>query len=181
MAASPDIFALSDADPSQARESFRTVADVLFTQLPHAEIEHVGSTAVPGCLTKGDIDVLVRVTRPDFGASMLALDQMLTRSTRNERTDEYAEYDYAFDGIAASVQLVVAGSGLDNHFHGLKAILTSDEEALAKFNVLKTRCAGGSMTAYRGAKANLIESFLKAHPSLSVDPTHIALRPGIYE
>ena len=29
--------------------------------LPGVEIEHVGSTAIPGALTKGDLDLLVRV------------------------------------------------------------------------------------------------------------------------
>ena len=29
--------------------------------LPTAEIEHIGATAIPGALTKGDLDVMVRV------------------------------------------------------------------------------------------------------------------------
>jgi GrpB-like predicted nucleotidyltransferase (UPF0157 family) len=35
--------------------------------LPNAEIEHVGATSVPGALTKGDVDLLVRVEPGLFG------------------------------------------------------------------------------------------------------------------
>ena len=34
--------------------------------LPGARIEHVGSTAVPGSLTKGDLDICVIVDRAEF-------------------------------------------------------------------------------------------------------------------
>jgi GrpB-like predicted nucleotidyltransferase (UPF0157 family) len=181
MAADLEVLTLSDAAPSQAQQSFRAIASVLSTQLPYAEIEHVGSTAVPGCLTKGDLDVLVRVTRPDFQGSMLALDGLLTRSTRNEQTDEYAEYDYSVDGVSASVQLVVAGGSLDDRFHRLKAILRSDTEALATYNSLKAQCDGGSMTAYRRAKANLIDSFLGTDSPVSDGSDQLVLRPGVHE
>jgi GrpB-like predicted nucleotidyltransferase (UPF0157 family) len=43
------------------------------TLLPAAEIEHVGATAVPGALTKGDVDLLVRVPERDFVEAVLLL------------------------------------------------------------------------------------------------------------
>lgn len=36
------------------------------TQVPGAVIEHIGATSVPGALTKGDLDLLVRVTAKEF-------------------------------------------------------------------------------------------------------------------
>lgn len=174
------VLTLSDSAPSLALQSFVVIAAALFAQLPYAEIEHVGSTAVPGCLTKGDLDVLVRVSTADFQRATHALDALVTRSTRNEPTDQYVEYDYSADGVSASVQLVVAGSELDERFHRLKAVLKSAPEALAKYNSLKVRCDGLSMTAYRRAKERLIDSLLGAELASS-HSSGIVLEPGIYE
>lgn len=177
----PEVLSLADVVPAKARQAFRAVAAVLSARLPYAEIVHVGSTAVPGCLTKGDLDVLVRVDCDDFGRASLTLDDLLPRSPRNERTDDYGEYDYSADGASAAVQLVVAGSILDDRFRRLKAILTSDPQALDRYNALKLRCAGGSMAAYRDAKHQLIEALLLADTAAGRDRGRAALLPGIHE
>lgn len=41
--------------------------------VPDAEVEHVGATSVPGALTKGDLDVLVRVHPSQFSRSVAAM------------------------------------------------------------------------------------------------------------
>ena len=176
-----NVFTLSHRAPSQCRDSFRVIAGVLSAALPWAEVEHVGSTAVPECLTKGDLDVLVRVERPDFQRSGRILDELLVCSTRNARTDEYAEYDYAADTVSASVQLVVAGGSLDDHFHRLKAILTSDPAAREAYNSLKLRHDGRDMDAYRRAKKRLIDSLLVLDAASRDDSDGASLRPGIRE
>lgn len=177
----PHTLTLSDSASAQARRSFPVVAAVLFAGLPFAQIEHVGATAIPGCLTKGDLDVLVRVDAPDFQRAAVALDGLgLASSTRNERTDDYAEYDYSAGGVRASVQLVAAGSDLDDHFHRLKAILRARPEALAAYNALKTQHEGRSMSGYREAKGRLIDSLLARYPRGGV-PDDSPLAPGIHE
>lgn len=180
MAEKPEVFTLSRSASSHARSSFCVTAGVLSSALPHAEVEHVGSTAVPGCLTKGDLDVLVRVDRRDFQQSARVLDELLTPSTRNNRTDEYAEYDYALDGVSASVQLVAAGGSLDDHFHRLKAILKSDPEALEEYNSMKVLHDGWGMDAYRVAKERLIDSLLAADSATDAG-AGVAVVPGVYE
>jgi GrpB-like predicted nucleotidyltransferase (UPF0157 family) len=56
-------------------ERARTAAEALFEAVTRelepmlpasATVLHVGATAVPGCLTKGDLDIVVRVDRGDF-------------------------------------------------------------------------------------------------------------------
>ena len=176
-----DVFALSEVATARAQLAFATLAAQLFALLPNAEIEHVGATAVPGCLSKGDLDVVVRVARPEFDASVSVLDGVLRRSGRNAPTGEYVEYDAASEGIAASVQLLVAGSDLDDRFRRLKAMLLADRAALADYNELKVRCAGGSMSAYRQAKAELIDAMLAADEAPSDVTLCLTLRPGIHE
>lgn len=157
-----EVFTLSELDPARILRFYLSVARVLSTALPWAEVEHVGSTAVPGCLTKGDLDVLVRVGASDFDRSTQTLDRLLVPSRRNERTDEYAEYDYSRRDVTASVQLVLAGRDLDDHFRRLRAILTSDPKALDEYNAFKERHDGGDMEAYRNEKERLIDSLLNA-------------------
>jgi len=41
--------------------------------VPSATVEHVGATAVPGLLTKGDLDLLVRVPPGEVDAAIEAL------------------------------------------------------------------------------------------------------------
>jgi len=174
------VFALCEVATARAQLAFATLAADLIALLPHAEVEHVGATAVPGCLSKGDLDVLVRVARPQFDASASVLDGALRRSKRNASTAEYSEYDAAIADIAASVQLVVAGSELDDRFRRLKAILLADPVALAGYNELKMRCDGGSVSAYRQAKAALIDALLATAAPCDVTRCQ-TLKPGIYE
>jgi len=59
----------------------RTKAEALFARLEHrlrallptAAIEHVGSTSLPDGLTKGDLDVQVRVRAEDYADACRAL------------------------------------------------------------------------------------------------------------
>ena len=171
-------FVLSESGLPTARHCFAEVAAVIFAKLPYAEVEHVGGTAVPGCLTKGDIDVLVRVSRADFQQALTVLDDLLVRSTRNEPADDYVEYEYSAAAVATSVQLVAAG-GTHDDFHRLKAILKADPEALERFNAMKLRYDGRSMTEYRQAKAALVDSLLAA--SAVGEKGARAIKPGIYE
>lgn len=156
---------LIEGEPLAALRCFWEIAASLSARLPWAEIEHVGSTAVPGCLTKGDIDVLVRVDHGDFERSALVLDGLLVRSSRNAAAEDYVEYDYLSGAVAASVQLVVAGCWHDDRFHGLRAALLLDPAAVERYNDLKLRYVGRDMDGYRQAKSEFIESLLDADGS----------------
>lgn len=160
MSAEPELLILSTTPPEAAMHAFGVIAPRLSALLPYAEVEHVGSTAVPGCIGKGDVDVLVRVLATDFATAAAALDALLTRSVRNDANDSYVEYDWRQEGVAASVQLVVAGSFLDGRFHGLKRVLLSDPGAIERYNALKASCAGVSMDVYRERKRELIDELL---------------------
>ena len=69
----PDVFAEADA-------LFLEVEAQLRSAIPYAEIHHVGSTAIPGSFTKGDLDVLVRVPRSLFSAAEATLAEIFERN-----------------------------------------------------------------------------------------------------
>jgi GrpB-like predicted nucleotidyltransferase (UPF0157 family) len=154
-----ELLSLRD-DSASARRSFARIAADVSSILPGAEIEHVGATAVSGCLTKGDLDVLVRVTHQDFPLAMRTLDAVLRRGERNDPTSDYVEYDCGCAGCSASVQLVVAGCWHDRRFRQLKSVLESDAAALARYNELKRRHEGHALSDYGVAKSAFIDELL---------------------
>lgn len=59
-----------------APEVASRVAALIHARLPEVAVEHVGSTAVPGCAGKGVIDVLLRYPPDDLAAAREALDDL---------------------------------------------------------------------------------------------------------
>ena len=51
---------------ARAERLYQETAAELTKLVPGADIRHIGSTAVPGCLTKGDVDIVVRVKKQRF-------------------------------------------------------------------------------------------------------------------
>lgn len=153
-------FALS-SDFDLVEERMSSVESLISGLLPRAEVEQVGSTAIPGCLTKGDLDVVVRVAQEDFADGVSILDHVLHRSPRNCATADYVEYEFASDGQSTtSVQFVAVGSWHDRRFTGLKQALLSDDSLVNRYNDLKRLHTGSSADVYQAAKCAFIDSVL---------------------
>ena len=103
----PDRFHIA-AKPEYARAAaerlFAAVQQQLVAVLPKTcELLHIGATSVPGCLTKGDLDIVVRVERKDFQATEAALAARYARNSGSVRTNEFAAFeDDASTPISAS-------------------------------------------------------------------------------
>ncbi|MFE3575677.1 GrpB family protein [Lysinibacillus sp. NPDC059133] len=48
--------------------------------LPEADIQHVGSTAIPDSVTKGDLDIQVRVSAEQFSIAVELLSNLYDRN-----------------------------------------------------------------------------------------------------
>src|SRR4030095_4363123 len=103
-----------------------------------AEVLHTGATAVPGCLTKGDLDIVVRVDRVDFAASEALLADRFRRNTGSIRTDEFAAFEDPDRSPHLGVQLTVKGGALDD-FHRFAETLRQDPLLVRRYNDLKLR------------------------------------------
>lgn len=101
-----NIFIIREFPNDEIQRCFIDVVNYLRPNIPDAEITHVGSTAVPNCLTKGDIDIVVRVRKSEFINSMGILDKLFARSDRNTSTEDYVEYDFDGAELPVSIQLV---------------------------------------------------------------------------
>lgn len=130
--------------------------------VPGAEVEHVGATAVPGALTKGDVDVLVRVGEPEFPAAVEALSRHYAIHQPHNWTPELASL---IDPYAAEppvgIQLVVRGSQADRFFGPFRDALIGSEALLAEYNELKLQLDGLDYPRYTQLKGQFIERVLR--------------------
>ena len=145
-----------------AKRLFLEVQGRIQDVLPAAEIEHIGSTAIPGSLTKGDLDVLVRVDREGFRHADEILSRMFDRNSGSERSAVFSAFEDKSTSPDLGVQLTVAGSEVD-FFVTWKDQLLSDKELLAAYDALKTKHQGRFMSDYRAAKNQFIKSNLKVN------------------
>lgn len=158
-------FRLVDAEDARAAASslFETLHPALVAMLPAgADIRHIGSTAVPGCLTKGDLDIVVRVAAADFEAADGALASRYARNEGSIRTSEFSAFEDAASEPHLGIQLVVIGAPLDV-FHQFVEALRRSPQLVAEYNALKRRFDGVDMASYRAAKDAFVEQVLAAH------------------
>ena len=161
------------ADTEAAREA----ADRLYAEtiewlrpvLPEsAEIHHVGATAIPGCLTKGDLDMVVRVEASDFPAADRALDSRYARNTGSVRTECFSAFEQPESVPPLGIQLTAKGGAYD-FFHLFVARLLAEPALVACYNDLKRRFEGKPMEDYRAAKSDFIGHVL-GNPGNGIGP-----------
>lgn len=144
----------------RAEELFLIEQKRILRVVPNADIQHIGSTAIPGSLTKGDLDIQVRVKQKDFEKAQNSLSKMYKSNKGNPPTKTYASFKNDGAKIPLGVQLTVIGSKEDN-FTILRDILLSDKKHLKAYNSLKKRHQGKPMREYRKAKGKFVEKVLK--------------------
>lgn len=166
MRAEPEILRLSDpaVSAAAARRLFAQVRAELAAALPQeAEIEHVGATAVAGCLGKGDLDVAVRVPGGRFAACRTVLGRRYADNAGSVRTPDFAAFCDETAEPPLGIQLVALGSELDV-FVRFRDRLRAEPGLVGRYNALKRAHAGRSMSAYRAAKGDFIATVLAGPP-----------------
>ena len=134
--------------------------------LPAAEIEHVGSTAIPGALTKGDLDLLVRIPAVQFDAAVATLRGLYAVHQPENWTPTYASFaDAAAHDPPVGVQLAVAGSADDARFGPFRDALIAEPALLARYNALKRGLDGADYEHYTDVKGAFVERVLAAPAS----------------
>ena len=135
---------------------------VVLELVPGAEVEHVGATAVPGALTKGDVDLLVRVSEPEFPAAVEALSRRYAIHQPHNWTPTLASFiDPQAGELPVGIQLVVTGSEADRFFGPFRDALINSHTLLADYNELKLRLDGLEYERYTEQKGQFIERVLR--------------------
>ncbi len=146
----------------ETRAAFELHRQLVLVLLPEAEVEHVGSTAVPGALTKGDLDLVVRVDQAAFPTAIGMLSSHYAVHQPRNWTPTLASFkDPSSSQPEVGIQLVVAGSAGDRLFGPFRDALIRDPALLAEYNALKRGLDGADYEAYTERKGEFVERVLR--------------------
>lgn len=140
-------------------ELFQRYKASILNVIPRARVEHVGASAVPGAISKGDLDIFVGVNTERFIES-IALLKPLGFSEKSEtlRTTELCMLESVTENVA--LQVVVNGSRFE-FFIDFREKLKASAVLLDQYNQLKLMCIGLSEERYRELKSEFIEQVLR--------------------
>src|SRR5687767_8100370 len=113
--------------------------------VPDAEVIHTGATSLPTMLTRGDLDIHVRVAADSFPAAVEAL-RGCYRDYRPEMwTGGFAAFVGEGGALPVGVVLTAAGGEHDVRFTTAWARLSADPTLVDELNALKrSRAAAGT-------------------------------------
>jgi GrpB-like predicted nucleotidyltransferase (UPF0157 family) len=149
----------------------QTVADVLVqvrgeikAVLPGVAVHHIGATAIRGALTKGDLDVLIRVEQGSFAQAIEALRTIFLVKQPENWDQHFASFgsDIGY-AMPVGVQLVVQDSEAD-FFIYVRDYLGSHPEALELYNRVKSEAADRGADEYWSAKNEVLTSIIALKP-----------------
>ncbi|MEC2073383.1 GrpB family protein [Alkalihalophilus marmarensis] len=120
--------------------------------LQKASVIHVGSTAIEGSLTKGDVDLQVRIPIEEFDHAKSFLLKHYTINTGSTQTSFFCAFEDEEDLLPLGLQLTAEGSELD-HFWKVKAYFVAYPCEVIQYNELKLMFEGKDMETYRHAKS----------------------------
>src|SRR5262245_40514465 len=114
-------------------QDFREVVGRLFARveaqlralLPGADIQHVGSTAIPGSLTKGDLDVQVRVTSDQYEAAKEALSKLYRLNVGGFASQDATSFEDYSTQPSLGVHLTVIDGSADIQWRFRDLLLAS--------------------------------------------------------
>lgn len=149
---------INNLDEAIIEAERRRVSDDLKKLLPEEWIHEVGSTAIEGLIGKQDLDFLVRVPASEFNEARKTIDAALRRNPNQMSNDIYQGY-VVESQLDVAVQLTVEGGPHDTFLVFLER-LRGNADLRQRYNALKRKFNGQTMTEYRDAKKEFIEDVL---------------------
>lgn len=154
-------FVERDSKLRDISRAFATLRKIIISLAPGSRVTHIGSTAIPGSITKGDVDLLVSVD----ASLMTEVDARLFRSfKRNKgsgRSSTFSSFVADHESFPIGVQLVARGSDDERDFLAVQGWLKRPA-VVEKYNRLKRKFEGKSASAYRKAKNDFMRAILAA-------------------
>jgi GrpB-like predicted nucleotidyltransferase (UPF0157 family) len=157
-------FTLSDELTPGLEAPLARISAQLGALVPSGEFHHIGATAIPGSITKGDVDVLLRVEAPDFLPAAESLRSRFVINQPENWTSVFASFaDENSFPFPLGVQLVVKDSEAD-FFLFLVEYFTSKPEYLAEYNRIKMESAPLGVVEYWNAKERYLTPIIASRP-----------------
>ena len=92
---------------------------------PDVEMLHIGATSTPGCITKGNLDIVVRVPAARFHDWKQVLSERFANNTGSASISTFTAFEDDSHKVHLGIQIVVIGSDLD-FFHKFSEAMRSN-------------------------------------------------------
>lgn len=136
---------------SDIEDTFNTQKKLIKKVIPDADIQHVGSSAIPNSLTKGDLDIQVRVSSKSFLYAIEKLSKLYDLNEGSIKTNEFRAFKDDTISPPLGIQLTVFDSEFD-FFWKFRDILLQNKKYRDEYNNLKRKFESKGMDEYREAK-----------------------------
>jgi GrpB-like predicted nucleotidyltransferase (UPF0157 family) len=155
-----------------AAQIFSAVKTELALLLPGARIEHVGSSAIPGAHSKGDLDVCISVEPCKFEQTLATLVAAgYTVKPDTLRTNQLCMLESTRPDISLALQLIEQGSEFE-FFVIFRDALRRDANLVSQYNALKLETASLGEQGYREAKSEFIREVLQGANAIQARDDH---------
>jgi GrpB-like predicted nucleotidyltransferase (UPF0157 family) len=144
---------------SRVLRRFEQLKAELVTLIPGADIQHVGSTAIPGSLTKGDLDIQVRVLAPTYPAAKQRLSEVYDVNEGGFVAEDAVSFEDYSGTPSVGIHLTVIGGCADIQWR-FRDLLVASESLRREYDDLKRQFEGQSMASYREAKEGFVTRVL---------------------
>ena len=143
------------------KEMFEIHQKRIANLIPTARIEHIGGTAIPNLMTKGDLDLEVSVSADNFDRAVTLLQTEYQDHQLENWNESYASFNALQDsGIPVGIQLVIPGSHSDV-FAKSRDFLLANPEYVEDLNRLKQLHSGADMDVYIQHKGEFFTALLE--------------------
>lgn len=153
---------------TNAQQLFLEQKAIIEALIPTADVQHVGSTSVPNSLTKGDLDIQVRVKSEDYLYAVDTLSKLYSLNNGSISTDSFKAFKGDLTDPPLGVQLTVVDTEFD-FFWKFRDVLLINDKYRAKYDALKTNYDGKAMDDYREAKNTFFEWIMQTPEFQSID------------
>lgn len=138
---------------------FNSYQKDISTLLPFAKIEHIGSSAIPNAISKGDLDIYIEVMSEQFEFAIEQLKTLKFIEKQNTlRTHELCMLE-SLNNDDVAFQIVVTDS-VFTFFLAFKNKLINSPTLVNEYNQLKLQCSHLDPDQYRTIKSDFINRVL---------------------
>lgn len=152
-----------------ARRTLVQVQSQLNDLAVRGELEHVGGSSVPGALTRGDIDLHLRVAPAAFEAITRELKQAFAIVHPEIWSLTLATFE-VYTKPPVGLAVTPAGSEHDLRFTRSWRLLAADPELVAEYNEMKRCAPDADYEARKSAFFDMVLARWPGHPAGGLHP-----------
>lgn len=139
---------------------YEKIASEVRRLLPDSRVEHIGASAIPQAISKGDLDVFVGVAKERIAYAISLFEQIGYRvKTNTLQNESLCMLEIDIHEYPVALQIVANGSEFEM-FLTFRDALRDSEVLLKEYNQMKQLCEGMRESCYRSRKSVFIENVL---------------------